>query len=116
MALRGIVPFTLSASQIVVTAVSGAGAASGGGEGAGKLCSRFRALRIVLLAHSAKQHWYDWPNRKVNAGFRWFRERAFRPLMTWVVQARYVVLAGAVAMMRWFARSAGVSGRPWRSK
>lgn len=51
------------------------------------------------LAHSAKEHWYDWPNRKVNAGFRWFRETVFRPFMAWVVSARYVVLAGALALL-----------------
>ena len=51
------------------------------------------------IAHSAKEHWYDWPNRVVNKGFRWFRDRVFRPLMAWVVWARYVVLAGAVALL-----------------
>ena len=30
------------------------------------------------IAHSAKQHWYDWPNRVVNAGFRWVRDHLFR--------------------------------------
>ena len=51
------------------------------------------------LTHSAKEHWYDWPNRKVNAGFRWFRDVLFRPFMGWVVRARYVVLAGALAVL-----------------
>ncbi|SFU03742.1 efflux RND transporter permease subunit [Sedimentitalea nanhaiensis] len=45
------------------------------------------------IAHSAKQHWYDWPNRVVNQGFRWVRDHLFSPLMAWVVWARYVVLA-----------------------
>ncbi|MGV6850189.1 MAG: efflux RND transporter permease subunit [Marinibacterium sp.] len=48
------------------------------------------------IAHSAREHWYDWPNRVVNRGFRWVRDRLFRPLMGWVIRARYVVLAGAV--------------------
>ena len=25
------------------------------------------------LAHTAKEHWYDWPSRQFNKGFRWFR-------------------------------------------
>ncbi|SEJ87345.1 Multidrug efflux pump subunit AcrB [Cribrihabitans marinus] len=51
------------------------------------------------LAHSAKRHWYDWPNRVVNRGFRRLRDDAFRPLMGWVVRARYVVLALAVLVL-----------------
>ena len=48
------------------------------------------------IAHSRKQHWYDMPSRMVNRGFRWVRERLFRPFMAGVIRARYVVLAGAV--------------------
>ncbi|MEM7319998.1 MAG: efflux RND transporter permease subunit, partial [Pseudomonadota bacterium] len=51
------------------------------------------------VAHSAKKHWYDWPNRMVNRGFRHVRERLFRPLMGLVIQARYVVLAVAVLLL-----------------
>ncbi|MCL6282832.1 efflux RND transporter permease subunit [Ruegeria sp. 2012CJ41-6] len=51
------------------------------------------------IAHSAKEHWYDAPNRIVNRGFRWVRDTWFRPLMGWVVQARYVVIAGALALL-----------------
>ncbi|MGR3804353.1 efflux RND transporter permease subunit [Marinibacterium profundimaris] len=51
------------------------------------------------VAHSAKEHWYDWPNRMVNRGFRWVRDTLFRPLMVWVIRGRYVVLAGAVALL-----------------
>lgn len=51
------------------------------------------------IAHSAKEHWYDLPNRVVNRGFRWVRDHMFRPLMGWVVWARYVVLAGAVVIL-----------------
>ncbi len=51
------------------------------------------------LMHSSKEHWYDWPSRTVNKGFRWMRDHLFRPLMGWVVWARYAVLAGAVALL-----------------
>ncbi|WP_424985341.1 efflux RND transporter permease subunit [Microbulbifer sp. S227A] len=51
------------------------------------------------IAHSAKEHWYDWPNRAVNRGFRWVRDRLFAPFMGWVIRARYVVLAAAVAVL-----------------
>jgi multidrug efflux pump subunit AcrB len=51
------------------------------------------------LTHAKQQHWYDWPNRMVNRGFRWGRDALFRPLMALVVQARYVVLAGAVTIL-----------------
>lgn len=45
------------------------------------------------LAHSAKTHWYDWPSRMVNAGFDWVNRNLFRPLMRFVVWARYPVIA-----------------------
>ncbi|NNE86618.1 MAG: efflux RND transporter permease subunit [Silicimonas sp.] len=45
------------------------------------------------LTHTAKDHWYDWPSRKVNIGFRWVRETLFRPFISFVVWARYPVLA-----------------------
>jgi multidrug efflux pump subunit AcrB len=51
------------------------------------------------IAHSAKQHWYDWPNRVVNRGFRWVRDHLFRPLIAWVVWARYVVVAVMVVIL-----------------
>ncbi|PZX19563.1 multidrug efflux pump subunit AcrB [Palleronia aestuarii] len=51
------------------------------------------------LAHSGREHWYDWPSRQVNRGFGWIRERGFRPLMKGVVVARYPVLAGAVLIL-----------------
>ncbi|SDE25141.1 efflux RND transporter permease subunit [Ruegeria marina] len=51
------------------------------------------------IAHSAKEHWYDWPNRMVNRGFRWIRDHLFRPFVGWVLRARYVVLAGTVAVL-----------------
>ncbi|MCB1343081.1 MAG: efflux RND transporter permease subunit [Pseudooceanicola sp.] len=51
------------------------------------------------LAHANRQHWYDWPNRTVNKGFRWVRDRWFAPLVGLVLRARYVVVAGSVALL-----------------
>ncbi|MEO1108573.1 MAG: efflux RND transporter permease subunit [Pseudomonadota bacterium] len=51
------------------------------------------------IAHSAKEHWYDLPNRVVNRGFRWVRDRLFRPFIAWVVWARYVVVALMVVIL-----------------
>ncbi len=51
------------------------------------------------LTHSAKEHWYDWPSRMVNRGFRQVRERAFRPLIAGVIVLRYPVLAGVVLVL-----------------
>ncbi len=51
------------------------------------------------IAHSAKEHWYDLPNRVVNRGFRWMRDHLFRPLIAWVVWARYVVVAVMVVIL-----------------
>ena len=45
------------------------------------------------LTHTAKEHWYDWPSRQVNKGFRLFRERLFRPFIAGVIWARYPVIA-----------------------
>ena len=51
------------------------------------------------VAHTAKEHWYDWPSRQVNKGFRVFRERLFRPLMSFVIIARYPVIAGVLLVL-----------------
>ena len=51
------------------------------------------------IAHAAKEHWYDWPNRIVNRGFRWVRDHLFRRLIGWVIWGRYVVLAGALVIL-----------------
>ncbi|MCV6595533.1 MAG: efflux RND transporter permease subunit [Mangrovicoccus sp.] len=51
------------------------------------------------LKHTAKEHWYDWPSRQVNRGFRAFREAVFRPFMRLVVRARYVVASAAIALL-----------------
>ena len=61
---------------------------------------------IVLphhMSHSVGAHlknrWYDLPSTYVNRGFDWFRRTAFRPFMAWVVRARYVVIAAALALL-----------------
>lgn len=51
------------------------------------------------LTHSKDSHWYDWPSRQVNKGFRWVRDRIFRPLMVWVIRLRYPVLAAALLLL-----------------
>lgn len=51
------------------------------------------------LAHSSKEHWYDWPSRVVNRGFSWFRDAIFRRLMALVVWARYPVMAGILLIL-----------------
>ena len=51
----------------------------------------------ISAAH--RDHWYDLPSRVVNRGFVWVRETLFRPLMSGVIAARYVVLAGVVAVL-----------------
>ena len=51
------------------------------------------------LAHSGRDHWYDWPSRQVNRGFDRVRLHLFRPLIGFVVRARYAVLAGAVLLL-----------------
>ncbi len=51
------------------------------------------------IAHSAKEHWYDKPSRVVNTGFRWVRDQVFRPLIGWVIWARYAVLASVIVIL-----------------
>ncbi|NNE80356.1 MAG: efflux RND transporter permease subunit [Silicimonas sp.] len=51
------------------------------------------------LTHTAKEHWYDWPSRQVNKGFRFVRESLFRPFMAGVIWARYPVIALAFVIL-----------------
>ena len=51
------------------------------------------------LTHTKEHHWYDWPSRQVNKGFRFVREKLFRPLMALVIKARYPVLAGVIVVL-----------------
>ncbi|NCO17483.1 MAG: efflux RND transporter permease subunit, partial [Alphaproteobacteria bacterium] len=45
------------------------------------------------LRHAGRARWYDAPSRTVMRGFDWVVARLVRPLMGWVITARYVVLA-----------------------
>ncbi len=70
------------------------------------------------MAHSLssgdKKHWYDAPSRVVNRGFEWMRDGFFRGFIGWVVRARYVVIAGAIALLATQAVFL-ISGQvPWR--
>jgi len=51
------------------------------------------------LAHSAKTHWYDLPSRVVNRGFDWVKQHGFRPVMSFVIKARYPVLAAMIFLL-----------------
>ena len=51
------------------------------------------------LIHTAKDHWYDWPSRQVNKGFRWVRETLFRPFIAGVIWARYPLIALVIVVL-----------------
>lgn len=51
------------------------------------------------MVHTAKEHWYDWPSRQVNKGFRWVRETLFRPFIAGVIWARYPVIALVIVVL-----------------
>ncbi|WP_439103436.1 efflux RND transporter permease subunit [Celeribacter marinus] len=51
------------------------------------------------VASHQNVHWYDWPSRQVDKGFRVVRERAFRPFVTWVVRLRYPVVAAVFVLL-----------------
>ena len=51
------------------------------------------------VASHRNAHWYDWPSRQVDKGFRVFRERVFRPFVTWVVWLRYPVVAAVFVLL-----------------
>ena len=51
------------------------------------------------LAAKDRAPWYDAPSRGFNRGFRWARERLFRPFIHWVVKLRYLTLSLAVATL-----------------
>ncbi len=48
------------------------------------------------LAKSSEERWYDWPSRQMNKVMEWVQDRGMKPLMRWVVRARYPVLAAAL--------------------
>ncbi len=66
------------------------------------------------LAKSAKVAWYDRPSQVINRGFEWVRETLFRPFMAGVIQARYVVLAGAIVLLAAQAALVIRGDVPWR--
>ncbi|ABV94814.1 efflux transporter [Dinoroseobacter shibae DFL 12 = DSM 16493] len=51
------------------------------------------------LAHSAREHWYDWPSRQVNRGLDWVKRVLFRRLIAFCIAARYPVFAGAIVLL-----------------
>jgi len=51
------------------------------------------------LAHRAEDRWIDRPSKWVDARFRAFRERAFRPFVAFSVRFRHPVLAGTVLLL-----------------
>ncbi|WP_417270871.1 efflux RND transporter permease subunit [Celeribacter sp.] len=51
------------------------------------------------VASHQNLHWYDWPSRQVDKGFRLFRERLFRPFVTWTVRLRYPVVAAIFVLL-----------------
>ena len=51
------------------------------------------------LIKAEDERWYDVPSRLVNRGFDWVRETLFRPMVRWVIQLRYVVLAAVVVIL-----------------
>lgn len=51
------------------------------------------------LRHTAREHWYDWPSRQVNRGFRRVRDHLFRPLIAGVIRARYPVIGLALVVL-----------------
>ncbi|MGP6087228.1 efflux RND transporter permease subunit [Antarctobacter jejuensis] len=49
--------------------------------------------------HAEKNYWYDMPSRVVNRGFRWVRDRLFRPFLRFVIWARYAVIASVLLVL-----------------
>ncbi|BAQ69992.1 AcrB/AcrD/AcrF family transporter [Rhodovulum sulfidophilum] len=69
---------------------------------------------VHALAHSAKEHWYDWPSRQFNRGFRRFREGPFRRLMRLVIRGRYPVMAGCLLLLAVQVAAVIRGDVPWR--
>lgn len=57
-------------------------------------------LSHSLAAH-ARTHWYDWPSRQVDKGFRVVRDRVFRPLVFAALKLRYPLVAAAILLLSW---------------
>jgi multidrug efflux pump subunit AcrB len=56
-------------------------------------------MRHALTAKMGKVPWYDWPSLKFNDGFRYLRERFFRPATKFSIFMRYPLIAGALALL-----------------
>ncbi len=76
---------------------------------------------LVLPAHmrhalSARRSdpWYDAPSRWVDKGFRRLRDGAFRPLLGWVLRARYLAVGAAVALLLHAMTLLSTGALPWR--
>ena len=48
------------------------------------------------LTAAGGDRWYDWPSRQVNRGMAWFEIWVIRPVIRFVIVARYPVLAATV--------------------
>ncbi|MEQ6201748.1 efflux RND transporter permease subunit [Sulfitobacter sp. HNIBRBA2951] len=79
LAFAGAVPFVIAALLI------------------GVMAARRGALRRAVTLMGT--HGIDTPSYVINDGFVWVRERLFRPFMAGVIAARYVVLAGVLAVL-----------------
>jgi multidrug efflux pump subunit AcrB len=66
------------------------------------------------LAHSGRDHWYDWPSRRFNRGFDWVNRTLFRRFVALVVRARYVVLAAVLVALASQAALLIRGDVPWR--
>lgn len=55
------------------------------------------------LAAKNKDRFYDWPSRVFDRGFRWFKDRAFKPLVGVLVHARYLIIGLSVLVLLWTA-------------
>jgi multidrug efflux pump subunit AcrB len=54
---------------------------------------------VHALSHIGEDKWYDWPSRQVNRGMAWLQERVIKPVLRWIIIARYPVLAAAVVAL-----------------
>ncbi|MBL4808228.1 MAG: efflux RND transporter permease subunit [Rhodobacteraceae bacterium] len=51
------------------------------------------------LAANVKKHWYDFPSRLFDTGFRWMRRVLVKPLLKLAIILRYPVLAGMILLL-----------------
>lgn len=53
------------------------------------------------LSKAGRGKWYDAPSRVMNRGLAWVRERLLRPLVGFVIVARYPLIAAMVLLLSW---------------